>query len=58
MKAVLFDKTGTITHGVPTVARVTLFNNWERPIGLTQILALVGVAEMNSEHPIASAIVR
>jgi Cu+-exporting ATPase len=47
----VFDKTGTITHGVPTVTKIALFVE-ENFIPLPKLLCLVGIAESNSEHPI------
>lgn len=44
------DKTGTITYGQPTVAKVTLFKNFQ---GLAKLLDVLLTAESNSEHPVA-----
>ncbi|XP_008195006.1 copper-transporting ATPase 1 isoform X2 [Tribolium castaneum] len=55
VKAIMFDKTGTITKGVPEVTRVWLKGDSLSP---ALILAAVGCAETNSEHPIASAIIK
>ncbi|XP_049824335.1 copper-transporting ATPase 1-like isoform X3 [Aethina tumida] len=55
VKVIMFDKTGTITKGVPQVARM-----WMQGDSLTPgiILSVVGCAETNSEHPIGLAIVK
>jgi len=53
VKCVLFDKTGTLTHGTPTVTKIALFVE-ERICSLGKMLLVVGTAEINSEHPIAS----
>lgn len=53
----MFDKTGTITHGIPKVARVAYFVD-EKILGFLSFLAIVGSAEASSEHPLASAIVK
>ncbi|KAM3857089.1 copper-transporting ATPase 2 [Diretmus argenteus] len=53
--AVMFDKTGTITKGVPQVTRVLVL--WEMArMPLRKILAVVGTAEASSEHPLGMAV--
>lgn len=51
INTVVLDKTGTLTHGRPTVTDVV-------PFGIEQkkLLALAGAAEQPSEHPLAQAI--
>ena len=60
VSTVVFDKTGTITHGTPSVARVCVleesFNSVTR--SLATLLAVVSTAENSSEHPLATAVVR
>ncbi|XP_044763137.1 copper-transporting ATPase 1 isoform X2 [Coccinella septempunctata] len=55
VKAIMFDKTGTITKGVPEVARIWLTGDIYNP---AVILSALGCAETNSEHPIGIAIIR
>ncbi|XP_052281912.1 copper-transporting ATPase 1-like isoform X3 [Dreissena polymorpha] len=57
VKAVVFDKTGTVTHGVARVARVAMFVE-EKVCSFIELIAIAGSAEASSEHPIASAIVK
>lgn len=57
VRAIMFDKTGTITHGTPSVARLALLAP-ERICPLARLLAAVAAAESSSEHPLAAAIVR
>lgn len=52
---VMFDKTGTITNGIPQVTRVLVL--WEMArMPLRNILAVVGTAEASSEHPLGRAV--
>lgn len=53
----MFDKTGTVTYGVPKVAHVAMFVD-QSTCTLQRLIALAGSAESHSEHPIANAIVR
>ena len=55
VKAVVLDKTGTLTEGKP---RVTDIVRAEGALPEEAILALVAAAERGSEHPLADAIVR
>ncbi|SDJ18285.1 Cd2+/Zn2+-exporting ATPase [Alteribacillus bidgolensis] len=53
LKAIAFDKTGTLTRGEPAVTDV-LISNGERD----KIFAIAAALERNSQHPLASAIVK
>ncbi len=55
VKAVVLDKTGTLTEGKPRVTDVVRANGAP---GEGEVLALVAGAERGSEHPLADAIVR
>ncbi|XP_069496210.1 copper-transporting ATPase 2 isoform X2 [Ambystoma mexicanum] len=57
INTVMFDKTGTITHGVPKVMRVLLMGDLAR-LPLKTLLAVVGTAEASSEHPLGMAVTR
>ena len=57
MRCIVFDKTGTVTHGVPRVARVSMFVA-DSVCSFVKMIAISGTAEASSEHPIASAIVK
>ncbi|XP_004411407.1 PREDICTED: copper-transporting ATPase 1 isoform X1 [Odobenus rosmarus divergens] len=57
VKVVVFDKTGTITHGTPVVNQVKVLVESNR-ISRNKILAIVGTAESNSEHPLGTAITK
>ncbi|MDQ2673270.1 MAG: heavy metal translocating P-type ATPase, partial [Chloroflexota bacterium] len=52
--AVVLDKTGTITRGEPSVARLELAPG----VSEAELLRVVAAAERGSEHPLAEAIVR
>ncbi|KAM3510390.1 hypothetical protein MY10362_000014 [Beauveria mimosiformis] len=55
---VVLDKTGTITHGKMSVARMTLAPAWSASDARKRAWwAAVGLAEMGSEHPVGKAIV-
>jgi len=56
VKKILLDKTGTVTYGTPMVSRLCLFVD-DSLFNISQLLCIVGTAEINSEHPIASAMV-
>ncbi|WP_156153228.1 heavy metal translocating P-type ATPase [Microbacterium oxydans] len=51
---ILFDKTGTLTKGAPAVTGIETV----APFDEDQLLALAAAAELDSEHPLATAIVR
>lgn len=53
--AVIFDKTGTLTHGEFGVTDVLILNGNDDK---DQLLRLAGSLEQNSEHPIATGIVK
>nr|DBA32557.1 TPA: hypothetical protein GDO54_000340 [Pyxicephalus adspersus] len=57
INTVMFDKTGTITHGVPKVMRVLLLGDVTR-MPLKRMLAVVGTAEASSEHPLGMAVAK
>ncbi|XP_004399513.1 PREDICTED: copper-transporting ATPase 2 isoform 3 [Odobenus rosmarus divergens] len=57
IKTVMFDKTGTITHGVPKVMRVLLLVDVAM-MPLRKVLAVVGTAEASSEHPLGMAVTK
>jgi Cd2+/Zn2+-exporting ATPase len=54
LKAIAFDKTGTVTHGKPEVTDVLAFG----PLSQDQLLALAASIENRSGHPLAKAVVR
>ena len=54
VRTVIFDKTGTITTGRPTLDQVEVIDNrWSQD----QLLSWAAAAEMQSEHPLARAVV-
>lgn len=54
---VVFDKTGTITHGTPEVTQVKFLVEGNQ-LPHKKMLAIVGTAESNSEHPLGVAITK
>ena len=56
VKTVVFDKTGTITQGTPTVTDVIPFCSKSDVYSMERLLALAGSAETGSEHPVGVAI--
>ncbi|KAE8584138.1 hypothetical protein XENTR_v10020843 [Xenopus tropicalis] len=57
VKTVVFDKTGTITKGTPVVMQVKVLVESNR-MPSNKLLAIVGTAESNSEHPLGSAVIK
>jgi Cd2+/Zn2+-exporting ATPase len=59
LKAIAFDKTGTITHGQPEVTDIVkLLNSSEQIPNDDALLALAAAVESRSAHPLAQAVVR
>ncbi len=54
INTIVFDKTGTITSGTPSVTDILGFNSTDEQI----VLRLAASLENKSEHPLGSAIVR
>ncbi|KAI4899201.1 hypothetical protein NFI96_023593 [Prochilodus magdalenae] len=57
IQSVVFDKTGTITYGAPEVVQVKIVVEGNQ-MPRSKLLAVVGTAENNSEHPLGTAITR
>jgi Cu+-exporting ATPase len=58
LDTLVFDKTGTITEGKPTVTHVLGSQRSDGSVvGATELLRLAAAVEKRSEHPLASAIV-
>ncbi|CAN2389666.1 Copper-transporting ATPase [Pristimantis euphronides] len=57
VRTIVFDKTGTITHGSPVVMQVKLLVESNR-MPSNKLLAIVGTAESNSEHPLGAAVTK
>lgn len=53
IKTIIFDKTGTVTKGIPEVTEVKYFSGFDE-----KILSLLAAIEKKSEHPLASAVVK
>jgi P-type Cu+ transporter len=56
IKTIVFDKTGTITQGVPSVTKFCKFLT-EKSFPLVDFLNLIASAENSSEHSLARAVV-
>jgi Cu+-exporting ATPase len=54
VNVIVFDKTGTLTYGQPLVTKYEVFEHKYKE----QFLAIVGSAELGSEHVIGKAIVK
>ena len=54
LKTIILDKTGTITEGIPVVQQVIACEGYEQE----EVIRLAAIAEKNSSHPIADAIIR
>uniref|UniRef100_A0A8D3EEP0 P-type Cu(+) transporter n=1 Tax=Scophthalmus maximus TaxID=52904 RepID=A0A8D3EEP0_SCOMX len=57
VQIVVFDKTGTITYGAPKVIQVKIVVEGNK-MPRSRLLAIVGTAENNSEHPLGAAITK
>ena len=56
INTVVFDKTGTLTKGEPSVTNLVNFEL--RQVKDTEILKFAAIAEKQSEHPLATAIMK
>ncbi len=54
IQAVVMDKTGTLTEGKPKVTNIATTKNFSE----SEVLQLVGAAEVKSSHPLANAILQ
>ncbi|GGR45076.1 Cu+-exporting ATPase [Nocardioides luteus] len=50
--AIVFDKTGTITHGKPEVSDITPADGWTPD----ELIRIAAAAETGSDHPLATAL--
>lgn len=57
INTVVFDKTGTITHGTPRVMNLKMYVE-SGHISEMKLLAIIGTAETNSEHPLGVAVTK
>lgn len=58
---IIFDKTGTLTHGKPSVTNVKLteyFSQTAFSDCVKKLIILIGIAEANSDHPIALSVTK
>jgi len=54
IRAIAFDKTRTLTHGVPEVSDIITFNGFKKE----DVLACAAGLEVFSEHPIAGSLIK
>ncbi|KAK9916964.1 hypothetical protein WJX75_009286 [Coccomyxa subellipsoidea] len=54
IRTIVFDKTGTLTRGKPVVTDVRLFDT---EASLNEVMHLAAALEVQSEHPLASAVI-
>jgi Zn2+/Cd2+-exporting ATPase len=54
IRAIAFDKTRTLTHGVPEVSDIITFNGFKKE----DVLACAAGLEVFSEHPIAESLIK
>ena len=57
IKTIIFDKTGTITHGTPRVVKTETFVP-ATDLSENEFFAISGTAEASSEHPLGIAVVK
>lgn len=55
LSAIAFDKTGTLTKGIPAVTDYVILDNQQNE---NELLRIVSALEYNSQHPLASAIIK
>jgi len=53
INTVIFDKTGTLTKGAPALTDIVVFGDFQEEM----VLRLAAGAEMQSEHPLADALI-
>ncbi len=54
IRAIAFDKTRTLTHGIPEVSDIITFNGFKKE----DVLACAAGLEVFSEHPIAGSLIK
>lgn len=55
LNAIAFDKTGTLTKGIPAVTDYVMLDNEQNE---NDLLSIIAALEYNSQHPLASAIIK
>lgn len=59
VQTVVFDKTGTITHGQPRILKVQRFDkDIPGAPSFRYLMVIIGTAESASEHPLGQAVVQ